>query len=291
MSDLGGPTVRHRRLAAELRRLRARSGLTGDQVAEELGWSPSKVSRLEHGRTGYKLADMEALLDLYQVRDAHRSDLLALTKGTYRKSWLESESASLPARFATFVSIETEARSLWNWEPHIVPGLLQTEDYARAIFEAWQTVVTMSPAEIQRRVDIRLARQELLKRNPPLELSVILDESVLTRRIGNAAVMRGQLCHLIECSAQPAVEIRVLPLAAYHPIGTGSFAYLQFAGMEDLRANDVVVIENLTSNYYLEDEDDTYRYRLAFERLTEESLDEPRSRSCIKSHVKTLWNQ
>src|SRR5579884_222111 len=174
--DLGGPTVRHRRLAAELRRLRAQAGLTGDQVADALSWSPSKISRLEHGRTGYKLADMEALLDLYQVRGRHRDDLLALVTDTYRKSWLESESASLPARFATYVSIETEAESIWVWEPYIVFGLLQTGDYARAIFEGWQTVVTMSPAEIQRRVDIRLARQRLLQRDPPLRLSVVLED-------------------------------------------------------------------------------------------------------------------
>lgn len=291
MPDIGGPTVRHRRLAAELRRFRNRAGLTGDQVAEALRWSPSKVSRLEHGRTGYKLADVEALLRLYQVPQALRGDLLELARATYRKSWLESESASLPSRFTTYVSIETEARSLWSWEPHVVLGLLQTEDYARSIFEAWQTVVTMSPAEIERRVEIRLARQELLRRDPPLALAAVMDESVLTRQIGDAAVMRAQLAHLIECSHRPSTEIRILPLSGYHPITAGGFAYMQFAGTEDITFHDIVAIENLTSNYYLEDEDDTYPYRLAFQRLTEESLDPRNSRDVIEKRAKELWNQ
>ena len=187
MSDLDGLTIRHRRLAAELRQLRGRTGLTGDQVAVELGWSASKVSRLEHGRTGFKLPDVEALLDLYEVQGLQRDELLALTRTTYKKSWLETESASLPTRFAAYVSTETEAETIWNWEPQIVPGLLQTEDYARSIFEAWQSVVTMSPAEIQRRVGIRLERQNLLDRDPPLNFFAVLDESVLTRRIGDAS--------------------------------------------------------------------------------------------------------
>jgi transcriptional regulator with XRE-family HTH domain len=289
MSDLDGLTIRHRRVAAELRRLRGRSGMTGDQVAEELGWSPSKVSRLEHGRTGFKLGDVEALLDLYEVQGIHRDDLLALTRTTNKKSWLETESASLPFSFAAYVSTETEAETIWNWEPHIVPGLLQTEDYARAIFEGWQTVVTLSPAEIQRRVGIRLERQHLLDRDPPLYFFAVLDESVLTRRIGDAAVMRGQLSHLLECTERDTIEVRVLPLNAYHPIATGSFAFMQFPSMEDVSFNDVVAIEHVTSNYYVESQSDTYQYRLTFERLVEESLDDRESAAVIRKYARELW--
>jgi transcriptional regulator with XRE-family HTH domain len=288
MSDLGGPTVRHRRLAFELRRLRGRSDMTGDQVAEHLGWSPSKISRLEHGRTGYKLRDVESLLDLYEVQGSYREELLTLTKDTYRKSWLENESASLPSRFAAYVSMETEAEAIWDWEPHIVPGLLQTEDYARSIFEAWQSVVTMSPAEIQRRVEIRLARQELLVRDPAPTLTVVLDESVLSRRIGDAAVMRSQLSHLQECSERPTIEVRVLPLNAYHPVLTGSFSYMQFTSAEDVAFGDMVAIENLASNHYIEDEDETYQYRLAFERLLAESLDTQQTREIIQERMQDL---
>jgi transcriptional regulator with XRE-family HTH domain len=291
VSDLGGPTVRHRRLAAELRHLRGRSDMTGDQVADRLGWSPSKISRLEHGRTGYKLRDVESLLDVYEVRGAYREELLALTKETYKKSWLESESANLPSRFAAYVSMETEAEIIWDWEPLIVPGLLQTEDYARSIFEAWQSIVTMSPAEIQRRVEIRLARQELLVRHPPPSLTTVLDESVLTRQIGDAAVMRGQLGHLLDSSQRSPIEVRVLPLNAYHPVLTGSFSYMQFTSTEDVTFGDMVAIENLASNHYIEDEDETYQYRLAFERLLAESLGQRDTRELIEKHMHELWGQ
>jgi transcriptional regulator with XRE-family HTH domain len=290
MPDLGGLTVRHRRLAAELRRLRSRAEITGDQVAEELGWSPSKVSRLEHGRTGFKVADVRSLLDLYGVPEPHRTELLSLAEDTRRKSWLESESANLPSAFGTYVSMENEAETIWNWEPHIVPGLLQTEDYARSIFEAWQTVITMSPAEIQRRVEIRLERQRLLERKPPLTLSFVIDESVLTRQIGDAGVMRGQLEHLVECSQRTGIKVRVLQLSAFHPVLTGSFSYMQFAGAEDVSFDDIVVIEHLTSNYYIEAEDDTYQYRLTFERLVKESLDPQHSRELIQKTMQDAWS-
>lgn len=289
VSDLDGLTIRHRRLAAELRRLRGRSGMTGDQVADRLNWSASKVSRLEHGRTGFKLSDVEALLDLYEVRGTLRDDLLALTRATYKKSWLESESASLPTMFAAYVSTETEAETIWNWEPQIVPGLLQTEDYARSVFEAWQTVVTLSPAEIQRRVAIRLERQNLLDRDPPLYLFAVLDESVLTRRIGSASVMREQLDHLLESAERDTIDVRVLPMHAFHPISTGSFTYMQFPNTEDVSFNDVVATESLTSNYYVEGQDDTYQYRLTFERLVEESLDDRESAKLISKYARQLW--
>jgi transcriptional regulator with XRE-family HTH domain len=288
VSDLDGLTIRHRRLAAELRRLRGRSGMTGDQVAEELGWSPSKVSRLEHGRTGFKIADVTALLDLYEVQEGRRDDLLTLTRTTYKKSWLESETDNLP-RFTAYVSTENEAETIWNWEPHIVPGLLQTEDYARAIFEGWQTVITVPPAEIQRRVDIRLERQNLLDRKPPLYFFAVLDESVLTRRIGDAAVMRGQLNQLLEYTERDTIDIRVLPMKAFHPIATGSFSYMQFPDVEDVSFNDVVAIEHVTGNFYLEGEDETYQYRLAFERLVEESLDDSESAEVIHKYTQELW--
>lgn len=290
VSDLGGPTVRHRRLAAELRRLRDRADMTGDQVAEELGWSASKVSRLEHGRTGFKLNDVRSLLDLYRVQGGQRDDLLSLARDAHRKSWLETESASLPSRFATYVSMETEAETIWSWEPYLISGLLQTEDYARSIFEAWQSVVTMSRGEIQRRLDIRLARQELLARDSPPALSVVLEESALTRRIGDTAVMRGQLSHLLDCSERPGIEVRVLPLNAYHPILTGSFTYMQFAGAEDVSFDDVVTVEHLESNYYIEGEDDTYQYRLAFGRLVDESLEPQESQEMIRKHSQELWS-
>jgi hypothetical protein len=149
----------------------------------------------------------------------------------------------------------------------------------------------MSPAEIQRRVEIRLARQELLVRDPPPSLTAVLDESVLTRQIGDAAVMRGQLGHLLDSSQRSPIEVRVLPLDAYHPVLTGSFSYMQFTSTEDVTFGDMVGIENLASNHYIEDEDETYQYRLAFERLLAESLGQRDTRELIEKHMHELWAQ
>ena len=288
MSDLGGLTVRHRRLAAELRRLRGRADMTGVQVATQLNWSVSKVSRLEHGRSSFNVEDVESLLDVYGVQGTQRDDLLSLAHETRRKSWLETESATLPSRFATYVSMEAEAETIWDWEPLLIPGLLQTENYARRVFEGWQSVVTMSPSEIQRRLDIRLERQKLLDRDPPLNLSVVLDESVLTRQIGNAAVMSDQIRQLLESAQRPAIDVHVLPMDAFHPILTGSFTYMQFAGAEDVTFDDVVTVEHLATNYYIEGEEDTYQYRLAFERLVAESLETQKSMELISRHAQNL---
>src|SRR5215471_9004702 len=136
LPDRGSPSVRGRRLAAELRRLRERTGLTGEEVADRLGWSGSKVSRIELHRIGVKQADLRRLLALYGVGEGHRDELLALASESRKKSGLERATAQFP-QVAPYVFAEAEAESIWNWEPQIIPGLLQTEDYARALAEVW----------------------------------------------------------------------------------------------------------------------------------------------------------
>lgn len=133
MPDPSGQSVRRRRLAAELRRLRERAGLTGDQVAERLGWSGSKISRIELNRIGVKLADLRKLLDLYDVSPGHREDLQALARESVGTAALEVQPSALTAELSTLIDEETEAKSVWTWEPQLVPGLLQTESYARAV--------------------------------------------------------------------------------------------------------------------------------------------------------------
>src|SRR6266498_3022495 len=128
LPDYGSPTVRRRRLAAELRRLRERAGLTGDEVADRLGWSASKISRIELHRIGIKQADLLRLLDLYRVADVHRGSLVALADEARRTGRLEAVAASLPGKYAAFLYAEAEAKSVWTWDPQIVPGLLQTAD-------------------------------------------------------------------------------------------------------------------------------------------------------------------
>jgi len=290
LPDHGSPSVRGRRLAAELRRLREQTGLTGDEVANQLGWSGSKVSRIELHRTGVKQADLNRLLDLYHVGEPHRSELFALARESSEKNWLEKAAASFPPEYAEHLHAEAEAESVWNWEPQIVPGLLQTEDYARAIMSGWWSMFALTPADLERRVRARLVRQQLLTRDPPLQLSVVIDESVLHRKFGDKTVMNRQLARLAEASELPNVELRVLPLDGNHPIGTGAFYYLRFAQVHEVPLHDIVTVDHLMGNSYFEDDDDTNKFRIAFEHLVASSHDPALSRDLIGRTAEQFWS-
>jgi transcriptional regulator with XRE-family HTH domain len=293
LPDRGNPTVRRRRLAAELRRLRERTGLTGEEVAERLGWSGSKISRIELHRTGIKQADLRQLLDLYGVEEPYREDLIALARESAQRGPLKRITSGFPpeAEYGAYLSAEAEAESIWNWEPQIVPGLLQTPDYARAATEPWQTMFPGPPSEIDRRVEARLLRQQVLSRDPPLELSVVIDESVLYRRFGDRAVMRQQLERLVEVSELPNVEVRIYKLDADDaPLATGAFSYMQFPYVHDVPFHDIVSVEHLQGSYYREDEDQTYRYRVAFEYLVRRSLSPAESREVISATTREAWS-
>ncbi len=290
MTYRGSPTARGRRLAAELRRLRERSGLTGEEVAERLGWSESKVSRLENYRIGVKPADLRRLLDLYRVGQPHRDELLALASESRQKTWLEMATAGIPPEQAVYLVPEAEARSVRSWEPQVVPGLLQTPEYARAVMLGWQTMFALPPDDTERRISVRLARQQLLTRDPPLKLSVVLDESVLRRRFGGNNVMRRQLERLAEASELPNVDLRVLELGGNHPIGTGAFYYLEFPQVHEVPMNDIVTVDHLLGSYHLEDEKDTRRFRVTFESLMAESLSPADSRELITRTAQLAWS-
>jgi transcriptional regulator with XRE-family HTH domain len=289
MPDHGSQTVRRRRLAAELRRLRERAGLTGDEAAAKLGWSGSKISRIELHRIGVKRDDLAKLLDLYRVESPYREELQALASESTRIGRLESVVAGLPADYAEYLSAEDEARSIWNWDPLVVPGLLQTEDYARAVHAGYQSMFRLPPGDAERRITLRHMRQQLLTREPPLELFIVIDESVLRRRFGDNAVMRRQLLRVTEVSEMPNVDVQVLPLGGDHPTTTGAFSYMQFPQVHDVPLRDIVSVEHLTGSYYLEDEEQTFRYRVTFEALREKSLDVTESRDLISSMAHDLW--
>ncbi len=293
MSGYASPTVRRRRLAAELRRLRDRAGLTEEQAAKRLGWSPAKVSRYELARTGLKASEVRKLLDLYAVDGLHREQLLALAREATEKGWWEAYSDTLPAEYAAFIGLEAEARSCLEWQLDVIPGLLQTRAYALQVNGTQQRVETIPPSQIERRVEVRLIRQQLLTRDPPLELSVVLDESALLRRVADNPIMRAQLEHLVEVSRLPNVTLRVLPLGGHHPIFTNSFAVLRFGetlGAPGARLHDVVSTENLTSGeLHFEGETDTYEYGLAFASLTDASLSSSRSRELISRTAPRVW--
>jgi transcriptional regulator with XRE-family HTH domain len=287
--DRASPSVRRRRLAAELRRLRERAGLTGEEVAERLGWSNSKVSRIELHRIGVKQADLRSLLDVYGVSQQRRDELLALARESAQKSWLQRITAGLPADDAEYLHAEAEARSVWDWEPQVVAGHLQTPDYARAVMAGPHSVFGLPPGDAELRVEARLARQQALTRDPPLELSVVMDESVLRRRFGSDKVMRQQLNRLIEASELPNVDLRILPLAGSQPVVTGAFLYFSFSQVHKVSLHDIVTVEYLTGNHYIEDEQETYEFRRSFERLTAEAFDPANSREVIAKIAREAW--
>ena len=286
----GSQTIRRRRLAAELRRLRERAGLTGDEAAEHLGWSASKISRIETHRIGVKSADLGRLLDLYHVDAGHRAAMEALASESARRGRLESMAAAFPPDLAMYLSAEAEASALRIWDPQIIPGLLQTNSYARAVLSGYQSMFKLPPGDAEPRIDFRRIRQEqLLGRDPPLVLSAVIDESALHRKFGDNAVMHEQLERLNEFSLLPNVTLRILPLDGMHPIGTGAFSYLQFPQVHDVPLNDMVEVEHLTRSYYLEDEEHTFKYQVTFEALEEIALDEDQSRAMISTAAQQRW--
>jgi transcriptional regulator with XRE-family HTH domain len=283
-------TVKERRLAGELRRLRASTRMSGEEVGKRLGWSGSKVSRIEGHRIGVKMTDLRKLLDLYQVPAPRREELFALAREATEKSTLEVVAATFPREYAAQLEEEAKARSVWHWNPLIIPGLLQTPDYARAVLGVWQAMFPVPPSEADRRIESRLLRQQLLTRDPPIALSVVIDESVLSRKYGSKAVMRKQLERLLEASVLPNVEIQVLPLDADAPMPTGAFVYMQFPPVHEVATPDTVTLEDLEGNRFLEEEQQTYRYQIAFGYLKSRSLSPEQSRDLIEQTMNEKWS-
>jgi transcriptional regulator with XRE-family HTH domain len=279
----GSPSVRRRRLATELRRLRERAGFIGEQVAERLNWSTSKLSRIETSKSGIKQQDLELLLDLYSVAESHRAELKALARESHRADRLETTGARLPEVHAEFLRVEAEAESVWDWEPQVVPGLMQTEEYARAVMLGWTSMFRLPLGEIDRRVEAQRLRQQVLERDPPLTLSFVIDESVLRRRIADAPVMSGQLERIVEVSDMPNVSVRILPLDGYHPVLTGAFTYIRFPRIHEVALPDVATFEHLAGTEYVEAEEETNKYYVAFQSLEDSSLAPDVSRSLVAS--------
>ncbi|MGH8965466.1 MAG: helix-turn-helix domain-containing protein, partial [Actinomycetes bacterium] len=258
MSTSRGPSVRQRRLAAELRRLRERRGLTGDEVALRLTWSTAQVSRIENARTGAKIGDVLLLLDLYEIDGARREDLVSLAHDAARRGWWE-EYRDLPSSLTDFIALESEATAVREWGSTVFPGLLQTESYARNVIGGWSDLATLPPQELERRLDVRMRRREVLHRARPLELSAVLDEAVLQRRIGDQKVMREQLEHLCRMADLPNVTVQILPLDVAHSVLAESFILLQFSPVHDIVFPDIVHTESLTISHFAE-EAVTYMY-------------------------------
>jgi hypothetical protein len=264
----GGPTALRILLGAHLRRLREAQGVSREDAGWEIRASESKISRMELGRVGFKERDIADLLVLYGVDDQEeRERLLALAREANTPGWWHRYGDVLPGWFQSYLGLEAAAALIRSYEVQFVPGLLQTEDYARAVVLLGHGRARAE--EIERRVALRIRRQDILNRaNPPL-LWAVIDEAVLRRPIGAPAVMQAQIEALIDATARPNVRLQVMPFrAGGHSAAGGAFSILRFPDQE---LPDVVYIEQLTSALYLDKRDDVEHYLDAMERLCVEA--------------------
>ena len=290
MTVPGSPTVRRRRLAAELREIRESRGKSGDAVAAALKWSPSKISRYELARTGLKPREVERLLDYYEITGSRRALLVSLAEDAARKGWWEEFADVVSADYQQFIGLEHEASSIAIWHVEVVTGLLQTEAYARHIISSYNQVERVSPGMIERLVKIRMQRQQVLTRDPPPQISIVLDESVLKRRVGDELVMHEQLRRLAREADQPNVTLQILPLEAQHTVFGESFVLFRFGPDNDAMLQDVVSTEHLQSDFSVEGERETYLHRLAFQLIVGASLDPASSRALILETAESHWS-
>jgi hypothetical protein len=270
------PTSTARReLGGELRRLRGERRAV--DVATALGWSESKLSRIETAHTGISEPDLDRLLTLYGVAQQDRGRLRDLARRGRARAWWTPYRSSVPDPYDEYLALEAEAVRICEWEAQVVPGLLQTDEYARAVIETGADIE--ETATIQRRLAVRMARQAVLTRDPPPTLRIVLDEGVLLREVGGRAVQRRQLSRLYEASNRPGVELLILPFQAGAHAGLiESFMVLEFgAGTR----NPVVHIEGLTGGLFRVKPEEIDVYQDAFDDLLERALSPEESRTAI----------
>jgi transcriptional regulator with XRE-family HTH domain len=273
------PTVRGRRLIREIQRLRHDSGLSMEAAAQQLGWSTSKLYRLENGRSRITTDDLADMLDLYGVRSPRREALIQLGRDARRRGWW---TAYTDIFTGSYIAMEAEASSV-RINAHVIPGLFQTPGYAHAVITATRPAISAEDAE--RRVTARIARQGALFSKAQLpEVHVILDEAVLHRQVGGPAVMARQLTALAEAAARPDVIIQVLPFTAGANAGMdGHYVILAFPDPED---PPVAYVEGLMGDVYMEAPDEVDRFSLAWTYLVTQALDPAESAAMIRTIAK-----
>jgi transcriptional regulator with XRE-family HTH domain len=267
---LGGaqsPTVRRRRLALELRRLREAAKLTCEEVAEQLECSASKISRVETGRVSVSPRDVRDMLEIYGVPADQRDGLVQLARESRQKGWWHAYGDTVQPHFATYLGLESATSEIRIYEVNLIPGLLQTEGYARAVISAG--MVNSPRDDIERHVALRMERQRLTITSPP-KMWAVLDEAALRRQVGGAEVMRVQLEYLRELSAMRNVWLQVIPFGGgAHPAMGRPFVILSFGEDAD---PDVVYLEDLTSALWVENVEEVHRYTVFFNHLQATAL-------------------
>ncbi|MQA09509.1 MAG: helix-turn-helix domain-containing protein [Pseudonocardiaceae bacterium] len=272
----GRPTVRSRRVAAELKRLRKRSGLTAGEVGARLGVSQSKISRMENGQLGLQLEEVATLLGMYHVAQARREEILGMVREAANPGWVQVHGNGLPDQWQALIELEGSTTALSNYEPLWIPGLLQTADYARAIIEG--TIEReLFESEVDTRVAARLGRQGLLSRAVPPNLHVVLYEPALRVPVGGPGVVAAQLRHLVDMAQRDRVTVQVVPVAAGpHPGLEGPFMIMEYESDPPL-----VYLENRVQSMFLEEAPHIESYRLAWQRILAKALPPKRSAQLI----------
>src|SRR5262245_17147850 len=266
MSRGPSPTVRRRRLAARLRELRENANLTIDEVGDKLECSASKISRIETGHVGVTPRDVRDMLEVYGVDDDERDALVQLAREARKKGWWHAYNEVFTG---AFVGLESDASFLHTHQALLVPGLLQTEAYTRAVIRAIRPDI--GEADVDLRVRGRLSRQKLLTEEPnPPEYWAVLDQAVLERTVGGPEIMREQLKRLVELASLPHVTLQVVPYSA--GAHAGMEAPFLILGVPDQADPDVVYVEYSTSGVYLEQPEDVHRYTLIFDHLRAAAL-------------------
>jgi transcriptional regulator with XRE-family HTH domain len=262
------PTLRARRLALELLRRREAAGLTREEAARQLEWSTSTIFRIETGRSRPQPGNVRVLLELYGVTGPERDGLIRLAREARQPGWWHSFRDVLPNPYEVFIGLEAGAASIRNFEPVVVPGLLQTDEYARQMSRGGPR--ELDREDIERRVQVRMERQRILTREDRPRLWAVIDEAAIRRVVGGPEVMAEQLQHLIECAEQGKTTLQVVPFSAgAHAGTTGPFIILDFPEPTD---PSVVYVETLAGDLYLEERADVDRYTLAFDRLLAAAL-------------------
>ena len=279
------PSLRRRRLAAELRRLRDQSGLSISEVAEKIGWQVSRISRIETRQLGITAPDLRKLLDIYAVEDgAYRGELAELARRANERGWWQSYPRNvIPSEYGDLIAVEAEAATIRSYQPEVVPGLLQTPGYARAVIRAGRRADTA--AEIDRRVEVRLERQAILARTDPAppRISVVLNEAVLRRRVGDPGVMREQLQFLIAERDRGNLSVQVLPFdTGAHPSMVGPFTMVTFLDPGDLG---VVYLEHPTSSLFLETPEEIRAYEEFWDSIQSDAYSPDDSRAFLRTYA------
>lgn len=278
------PTLRARQLALELIRRREEAQLSREEVADRLEWSTSTIFRIETGRSKPQPRSVRQLLDLYGIAGAEREGLLQLARDARQPGWWHSFRDVLPNPYEVYIGLESGAASIRNFEPLIIPGLLQTQDYARATFRSGPRELNRN--DVDRRTEVRMARQYVLARPDRPRLWVVIDEAAVRRVVGSPRIMREQLHHLLKAAEEGTTTLQVVPFSAgAHAGTTGPFVIL---GLTQPTDADLVYIETLAGDIYLEKRKDIDRYMIAFERLLAAALHPDESATLIQQAADDL---